>query len=159
LSSLDSISIKAADLDTIDWVSVLVLKTVAYLDGWVDLPSSVNRMAKKGMVAQAELSVGLLVVDNSGLVGCAFLNLHPALMYLGKLAVNPPRQDEGISRCLFEVSVQVAKAQGYAEIELLARIKFSENYAIFTAMEFRETGRTAYDGYDWSTSLTKKCRL
>jgi N-acetylglutamate synthase-like GNAT family acetyltransferase len=159
LSSLDPISIKAVDLDTIDWVSVLMLKTVAYMDGWVDLPSSVNRMAKKGMVAQAELSVGLLVVDNSGLVGCVFLNLHPAPMYLGKLAVNSPRQDEGISRCLFEVSVQVAKAQGYAEIELLARIKFSENYAIFTAMEFRETGRTAYDGYDWSTSLTKKCRL
>jgi hypothetical protein len=53
----------------------------------------------------------------------------------------------------------VAKAQGYAEIELLARIKFLENHATFTAMEFRETGRTAHDGYGRPPSVTKRCRL
>jgi N-acetylglutamate synthase-like GNAT family acetyltransferase len=157
LSFLDPISIRATDLDTTGWACGLVLKANAYMDGWVDQPSSANRMAKKDMVP--ELGAVLLLEDNSEIGGCVFLNPKTDPMYLGKLAVNPRRQGEGIWRRSFEVSVEVAKAQGYAEIELLARIKFLENHATFTAMEFRETGRTAHDGYGRPPSVTKRCRL
>jgi N-acetylglutamate synthase-like GNAT family acetyltransferase len=110
-----------------------------------------NRLTKEDMVAQAE--------DDSSLVGCVFLNPRTDAMYLGKLAVDPSRQGEGIGRRLFKASLAVAKAQKFAEIELRARIELTKNHTAFATLGFRETGRTAHDGYDRPTSVTMRCLL
>ena len=157
MSSLDPISIRTNDQVTTDWASIPMLKAFAYVDGWGDPPFLANRITKKDMLA--EPGVVFLVEDNSDLVVGVFLNPKTDAMYLGKLSVDPLRQGEGIGRRSCEASVEVAKAQGYAEIELQARIEVVENHATFTAMEFCEAGRTANDGSDWPTSVTMKCRL
>lgn len=161
MSSLDPIFIRPAESDTIDWASVLalVLKAFAYMEGRIDPPSSANRLTQEDMAAQAESGVVLLAEDDTGLVGCVFLTPKADVMYLGKLAVHPLRQGEGIGRRLFEASVAAAKAQKFAEIELQARVALTENHTAFTALGFRETGRTAHDGYDRPTSVTMRCRL
>jgi predicted N-acetyltransferase YhbS len=153
LPPLDRISIHPADPDTTDWASVLalVLTAFAYMEGRIDPPSLANRLTKEDMVAQAE--------DDSGLVGCVFLNPRTDAMYLGKLAVDPSRQGEGIGRRLFKASLAVAKAQKFAEIELRARIELTKNHTAFATLGFRETGRTAHDGYDRPTSVTMRCLL
>jgi N-acetylglutamate synthase-like GNAT family acetyltransferase len=111
------------------------------------------------MVVLAELGVVLLAENNSGLVGCAFLNPRTDVMYLGNLAVDPSCQGDGIMPRLFAVSVEVAKAHRYVEIELQAHVELMENHAIFVEMGFRETGRTAHDGYDRLILVTLRCRL
>ena len=80
-------------------------------------------------------------------------------MYLGKFAVETARQGQGIGRQLFEVAADAARAEGYREIELQARVELTENHVAFAAMGFCETGRTAHAGYDRPTSVTMRCAL
>lgn len=161
MSSLNPIFIRPAESDTTDWASVLalVLKAFAYMKGQIDPPSSANRLTQDDMAAQAESGVVLLAEDDTGLVGCVFLTPKADVMYIGKLAVDPSRQGEGIGRRLFEACVAAAKAQKFAEIELQARVELIENHTAFIALGFRETGRTAHDGYNRPTSVTMRCRL
>lgn len=160
MPSPSAISIRRAAADT-DWASVLslVLKAFAYMEDRIDPPSSANRLTQKDMAAQAKSGVVLLAENDCGLVGCVFLTPKTEAMYIGKLAVDPSCQGIGIGRRLFEASVEVAEEQGYAEMELQARVELTENHAAFAAMGFRETGRTAHDGYDRPTSVTMRCRL
>ena len=161
MSSVDLIFIRPAESDTTDWAFVLalVLKAFAYMEGRIDPPSSANRLTQDDMAAQAEFGVVLLAEDDTGLVGCVFLTPKADVMYIGKLAVDPSRQGEGIGRRLFEACVAAAKAQKFVEIELQARVELIENHTAFTALGFRETGRTAHDGYNRPTSVTMRCRL
>jgi GNAT superfamily N-acetyltransferase len=161
LPSFDQISIHPADPDTTDWASVLalVLKALAYIEGRIDPPSSANRLTQEDMAAQAASGVLLLAEDDSGLVGGVFLNQRIDAMHLGKLALDPSRQGEGIGRRLFKASVAAAEAQNFAENELQARIELTEIQTAVAALGFRETGRTVRDGYDRPTSVTMRCRL
>ena len=157
----DQISIHPADPDTTDWASVLalVLKAFAYMEGRIDPPSSANRLTQEDMAAQAASGVLLLAEDDSGLVGGVFLNQRIDAMHLGKLALDPSRQGEGIGRRLFKASVAAAEAQNFAENELQARIELTEIQTAVAALGFRETGRTVRDGYDRPTSVTMRCLL
>ena len=161
MPSFDQISIHPADPDTTDWASVLalVLKALAYIEGRIDPPSSANRLTQEDMAAQAASGVLLLAEDDSGLVGGVFLNQRIDAMHLGKLALVPSRQGEGIGRRLFKASVAAAEAQNFAENELQARIELTEIQTAVAALGFRETGRTVRDGYDRPTSVTMRCRL
>ena len=129
------------------------------MEGRIDPPSSANWLTQVDIAAQAESGVVLLAEDDTGLVGCVFLIPKADVMYIGKFAVDPSRQGEGIGRRLFEACVAVAKAQKFAKIELQARVELTENHAAFTALGFRETGRTAHDGYNRPTSVTMRYRL
>ena len=157
----DQISIHPADPDTTDWASVLalVLKAFAYMEGRIDPPSSANRLTQEDMAAQAASGVLLLAEDDSGLVGGVFLNQRIDAMHLGKLALDPSRQGEGIGRRLFKASVAGAKVQNFAENELQARIELTEIQTAVAGLGFRETGRTVRDGYDRPTSVTMRCLL
>jgi GNAT superfamily N-acetyltransferase len=161
LPPFDQISIHPADPDTTDWASVLalVLKAFAYMEGRIDPPSSANRLTQEDMAAQAASGVLLLAEDDSGLVGCVFLNHRTDAMHLGKLALDPSRQGEGIGRRLLKASVAAAKVQNFAEIELQACIELTEIHTAFATLGFREAGRTVRDGYDRPTSVTMRCRL
>ena len=111
------------------------------------------------MAAQAASGVLLLAEDDSGLVGGVFLNQRTDAMHLGKLALDPSRQGEGIGRRLFKASVAGAKVQNFAENELQARIELTEIQTAVAALGFREIGRTVRDGYDRSISVTMRCLL
>ena len=90
------------------------------------------------------------------LLGCVFLKPKGDAFYLGKLAIRPALQGEGIGRRLFEASIEEARARNLPEIELQARVELTENRAAFAAMGFREVGRTAHDGYNRPTSVTMR---
>ncbi len=150
-----------ADPETTDWASVLalVLKAFAYMEGRIDPPSSANRQTQEDMAAQAVSGVLLPAEDDSGLVGCVFLNHRTDAMQLGKLALDPSRQGECMGRRAIKASVAAAKVQNFAEIELQDRIELTEIHTAFATLGVRETGRTVRDGYDRPTSVTMRCRL
>jgi N-acetylglutamate synthase-like GNAT family acetyltransferase len=137
------------------------MKAFAYIERRTKPLRSANCLTKKDMVALAELGVVLLAENNSGLVGCVFLNPKTDVMYLGNLAVDPSRQGDGIMPRLFAVSVEVAKAHWYVEMEVPAQahVALLENHVTLVAMGFRETGRIAHDGYDQPILVTLRCRL
>ena len=159
MATSDSIAIKRAAADTADWQAVLdlVLEAFAYMEGRIDPPSSAHRLTVEAMAAQTEEGAVFIAEDwDDTLLGCVFLKPKGDALYLGKLAIRPARQGEGIGRRLFEASIEEARARNLPEIELQARVELTENHAAFAAMGFREVGRTAHDGYNRPTSVTMR---
>ena len=67
--------------------------------------------------------------------------------YVGKLAVDPGCQGQGIGRRLMQAVEALARSRGKAAIELQTRIELTGNHAAFARLGFHETDRTAHDGY------------
>ncbi len=159
MATPDSIAIKRAAADTADGQAVLdlVLEAFAYMEGRIDPPSSAHRLTVEAMAAQTEEGAVFMAEGRDGtLLGCVFLKPKGDAFYLGKLAIRPALQGEGIGRRLFEASIEESRARNLPEIELQARVELTENHAAFAAMGFREVGRTAHDGYDRPTSVTMR---
>ncbi|SJM28870.1 hypothetical protein BQ8482_110800 [Mesorhizobium delmotii] len=76
--------------------------------------------------------------------------------YIGKLAVEPDFQGQGIARQLMQVVEDLARNRGKPAIELQTRIELTGNHAAFARLGFRETERTAHKGYDRPTSITMR---
>ena len=159
MSQSNIIAIRRADPQGTDWQNVLelVLAAFAYMEDRIDPASSAYRLTVEAIRTQSEDGIVLLAEARVGLVGCVFLTRRPDVMYLGKLAVETARQGQAIGRQLFEVAADAARAEGYREVELQARVELTENYVAFAAMGFRETRRTAHSGYDLPTSVTMRC--
>ena len=79
--------------------------------------------------------------------------------YVGKLAVDPPAQGQGIGRALMARTEAEARALGLAALELQTRIELVENHRAFAAMGFVRIGETAHPGYDRPTSITMRKEL
>jgi hypothetical protein len=50
----------------------------------------------------------------------------------------------------------LARERGKDAIELQTRIELTTNHAAFARLGFRESGRTAHEGYDRPTSITMR---
>ena len=161
MSQPNIIAIRRADPQGTDWRNVLelALAAFAYMEDRIDPASSAHRLTVVAIRTQPEDGIVLLAGARAGLVGCVFLTRRHDVMYLGKLAVETARQEQGIGRQLFEVAADAARAEGYREVELQARVELTENHVAFAAMGFCETGRTAHAGYDRPTSVTMQCVL
>ncbi|WP_164066544.1 GNAT family N-acetyltransferase, partial [Serratia marcescens] len=77
---------------------------------------------------------GLIALEAERVVGCAFLAEKPDHFYLGKLAVAPDRQGQGIGRALVRHAEGLALAAGKPAIELQTRIELTGNHAAFGRM-------------------------
>ncbi|TIU28472.1 MAG: GNAT family N-acetyltransferase, partial [Mesorhizobium sp.] len=64
--------------------------------------------------------------------------------------------DRGIGGRLMQAVEDLARRRGKQTIELQTRIELTENHAAFARLGFRETGRTAHEGYDRPTSITMR---
>lgn len=53
----------------------------------------------------------------------------------------------------------LARSRNKPAIELQTRIELTVNHATFAGLGFRETERTAHDGYDRPTSITLRKEL
>ncbi|TIV75630.1 MAG: GNAT family N-acetyltransferase, partial [Mesorhizobium sp.] len=76
--------------------------------------------------------------------------------YVGKLAVEPELQSQGVGARLMQAVEDLARERGKDAIELQTRIELTANHAAFARLGFRETGRTAHAGYDRPTSITMR---
>lgn len=139
-----------------DWAALLRLirLSFAYMEGRVDPPSSMTRLAPETIAAQARNHEIWVIEDQGAPVACMFLTMKPDRMYLGKLAVAPTHRGKGLARRLIGQAEHRARIQGLPLLELQTRVELLENHATFTAMGFAQTGASAHDGFDHPTSLT-----
>lgn len=156
-----AISVVAMPPDFEDWEPLLAMVRASFaaMDGVIDPPSSVHRLTPQSLRAKAQAETAFLARDGAAIVGCLFLAAHPRHFYLGKLAVLPPWQGRGIGRWLLESAERHAIGAGKPVIELQTRVELTDNYRAFRALGFVETGRTAHDGFDRTTSVTMRKRL
>jgi len=139
-----------------DWPGVLDLIRQAFagMEGRIDPPSSLHRLTVGALAAHE----GEVWVD-APLRACMVLTVKPGRLYLGKLAVRPDLQGQGLGRGMVARAEERARALGLPVLELETRVELVENHATFTRLGFREVGRSAHDGFDRPTSITFQKRV
>ena len=120
-----------------DWSTILRLiqTEFAFMAGRIDPPSSMQALTEAMIAAQPEVWVA-----GAPPIACMFLTPKADALYLGKLAVAASHRGQGLARRM--------------AVELQTRIELVENHAVFVALGFVETARTAHKGYDRPTALT-----
>ncbi|WP_224548718.1 GNAT family N-acetyltransferase [Mesorhizobium sp. CA16] len=145
-----------ADFDRWDDLLALIRRAFAYMDGVIDPPSSAHLLTSEALAAKAKRETGFLAVENGRIVGCVFALERSRDFYVGKLAVEPRLQGQGVGTRLMRAVEDLARKRGMDAIELQTRIELTANHAAFTQLGFRETERTAHAGYDRPTSITMR---
>lgn len=136
-----------------DWAQLMdVLRTAfAGMAGRIDPPSSLTRMHESdfpGLLNSSEIwVVGVPVVAT------VTLSVRPGALYIGKLAVAPDYQGQGLSRQLIALAEIRARAHALAELMLETRVELVENHSLFRHLGFTETARRAHAGFDRPTTV------
>lgn len=132
----------------------LARRSFAYMDGVIDPPSSVHRLTPATLAEKAARETALVASLGGRLAGCVFLADRGSHLYVGKLAVDPGMQGKGVGRRLMEAAERHARALGRTALELQTRVELTGNQTTFARLGFRETGRTAHEGFDRPTTVT-----
>lgn len=137
-----------------DWAALLRLirESFADMEGRIDPPSSMHRLTPESIAAQAQMHEVWAIGDPPA--ACVFLTPRATGLYIGKLAVAAPHRGKGHARALIGLAEARARALGLPALELETRVELAENHAIFRALGFVETGRSAHPGFDRPTSVT-----
>jgi ribosomal protein S18 acetylase RimI-like enzyme len=133
-------------------VLALLTEAFAYMEGVIDPPSSLTRMALADLARDA--ARGELWAIEPGPVACMILTPEADTLYLGKLAVAASHRGCRLARVMVEQAVARARALGLPSVTLQTRVELTANHAAFAAMGFVETGRTAHPGFARPTSIT-----
>ncbi|MER8763116.1 GNAT family N-acetyltransferase [Mesorhizobium sp. M0701] len=146
----------AADFDRWDEVLALVMRAFAFMDEVIDPPSSAHRLTVENLRARALEETAFLALKGNEIVGCVFVLKRADDLYIGKLAVEPTLQGQGVGKQLMQAVEDLARSRNRTAIELQTRVELTGNHAAFARLGFRETERTAHKGYDRPTSITMR---
>lgn len=133
-------------------VLALIRTEFSYMDGRIDPPSSMHRLALADVARQC--IDGEVWSLGTPIVACMFLTVRPDCLYLGKLAVAASERGKGHAARLVGIARHRARAMDLAIVELQTRIELVENHAAFARMGFRKTAESAHEGYDRNTTIT-----
>ncbi|MBZ9888036.1 GNAT family N-acetyltransferase [Mesorhizobium sp. BR1-1-3] len=161
MDRIEAVSIRRipTDFDRWDDVLALIMRAFASMDDVIDPPSSAHLLTADTLRDKAGRETGFVALKGDRIVGCVFALEKVAEFYVGKLAVAPDCQGQGIGRQLMQAVEDLARSRGKAAIELQTRIELTANHAAFARLGFRETERTAHDGYARPTSVTMRKAL
>lgn len=134
-------------------------RSFAYMDGVIDPPSSIHRLTPATLPEKATRETALVAFCRGALAGCVFLADRGDDLYIGKLAVEPAMQGKGVGRALMDATERHARGLGRTALELQTRVELTGNQAAFARLGFRETGRSAHEGFDRPTSVTMRKEL
>lgn len=143
------------------WPQLLELlhAAFAYQHPRIDPPSSLMKFTAESLAAKAAGETLFVALDGEELVGCVFAAPRGEALYIGKFAVSPTRQGEGIGARLLREVESFAKRRGIELLELDTRIELHENHATFAALGFSKIAEGAHPGYTHTTFITMRKRL
>ncbi len=116
------------------------------MDGVIDPPSSAHLLTAESLKDKAGQETVFLALQDGRIAGCIFALERADDFYVGKLAVEPEFQGQGIGRRLMQAVEDLARSRNKPAIELQTRIELTANHATFARLGFRETARTAHHG-------------
>lgn len=137
----------------------LVMASFAYMDGVIDPPSSAHRLTPANLAQKARDEIAYVATDGEAMIGCVFLRPEPDCLYVGKLAIAPGRQGQGLGRRLLAVAEDEARKLGLPALRLETRIELVANHATFGRWGFVKTAENAHAGFDRTTSIEMQKRL
>ena len=155
------IEVNQAPQEFTQWVGLLELlhAAFAYQNDRIDPPSSLYKLDAQSLAQKAHEETLFLATENGALVGCAFAVVKPGCVYVGKFAVWPARQGQGIGRSLMQEVESFAQTTGKSVMELETRIELVENHKTFASFGFVKTAEHAHAGYTRTTFITMQKAL
>jgi len=156
-----TLEIKRATAQFRDWDTLVKLlrAAFAYQDNRINPPSSVHALDVESVALKARKEQLFLAFDGTAVVGCVFARRQGNALYVGKLAVWPHRQREGIARRLMQATEHFAYENGLPTLELDTRIELNENHQAFEALGFTKTAEGAHEGFNRPTFITMRKRI
>ncbi|RUM26682.1 GNAT family N-acetyltransferase [Rhizobium vallis] len=134
-----------------DELLALILAAFASMNGRIDPPSSALRLTAQALAEKAEAEIGHVAIEEGKLTGCLFLRPEADCLYVGKLAVLPTAQGEGLGRRLLAIAEETAAALDLPALRLETRIELTDNHAVFAAWGFSRTAEKAHPGFARTT--------
>lgn len=138
-----------------DMAPVLALLRMAFagMERRIDPPSSLHQLTEVGIAEQAQAGEVWVI----GELACMFLTpcpeADPPELYLGKLAVHPSAQRQGLARALIKLAEQRAHALGLSVLRLKTRVELVENHRAFEKMGFTNVAEHSHPSFDRPTSF------
>ncbi|MUO27991.1 GNAT family N-acetyltransferase [Agrobacterium vitis] len=135
-----------------DDLLALVLEAFDYMHPLIDPPSSALKLTAEALKAKAHEEIGYAALIDGKLVGCLFCRQSEAdRLYVGKVAVLPGLQGQGIGRAMLKAAEGVAHACGVRHLQLETRIELDNNHKRFEKWGFHVVGEKSHPGYDRAT--------
>lgn len=136
----------------------LILRAFAPMTGRIDPPSSALTLTPAALADRARRE-HLYLAGGASLAGCAFFAEQADALYIGKLAIDPAYQRQGLGRAFIGAAHDLARARGLPRLRLETRIELTENHAAFRALGFCRTAGKRHPGFDRITSITMERAL
>jgi N-acetylglutamate synthase-like GNAT family acetyltransferase len=149
-------SLEKIDARFDDWQSLLDLISHAfsYMNEVIDPPSSATRLTLQSLKEKASAEIGYVVRQADTLCGCAFFRPEaPDFLYIGKLAIAPYAQGNGLGRLFLERAIVEARTRGLPKLRLETRVELTGNHACFARWGFEKTAEKAHPGFDRPTFI------
>ena len=156
-----NIKVTQADDSFMDWHALLELLHEAFLfmGDRIAPPSSLHLLTPDSIAAKAQHESLFLATHRAKLVGCVFATPKPDSLYVGKLAVHPDYQRNGIGRRLMDAVERYALSKGIQALELNTRIELTENHNTFKSMGYFVISEHSHEGYDRPTYISMRKAL
>ncbi|MCP4187605.1 MAG: GNAT family N-acetyltransferase [Gammaproteobacteria bacterium] len=156
-----NVMVEHADKSFEEWRKLLALLHAAfdYQKNRIDPPSSLYRLDESSLAKKSENECLLLARIDGELVGCVFAKEMSGFLYLGKLAVFPYLQGQGVGKHLVHAVENLARKRNQRVLELETRIELEENHKTFCRLGFIKVSEGAHEGYDKPTFITMRKQL
>jgi ribosomal protein S18 acetylase RimI-like enzyme len=148
------------DFDQWQQLLELLRSAFSFQTSRINPPSSLQNLNAKSLEKKAKSEALFLAWSDDNLVGCIFAKaIADNALYVGKHAVLPTYQGQGIGSALMKAIELYAKEQAKGCLELQVRVELTENQATFSSLGFIETQRTSHPGFETITSVTMQKML
>lgn len=139
----------------VDWTLLqeLIRSAFASMEGRIDPPSSIISMAPADFARKAADETLIVAKSGGVLVGCIFCQRSDPWLYVGKMAVAPDQQGQGVGRLLMEEARCLAAELELLGVELETRIELTENHITFARLGFVKIAESSHEGYSRATSI------
>lgn len=142
-----------AGFDRWDDLLALILDAFSYMQSRIDPPSSALRLTPESLRRKAEAEIVYLAWDGPELLGCVFLRPEADCLYIGKLAIRPSAQKQGVGKAFQQVAQDCAAHLHLPELRLETRVELVENHLVFARWGFVKTAENAHPGFTRPTSI------
>lgn len=140
-------------------VAGLIRRAFAYMDTRIDPPSSLHRMSISDFESKMREERLVVIRREHQMLACMFCRPENHWLYVGKVAVEPTLQGQGLGTALFQTAFELATNLGLKGLELETRIELSENHRAFEKLGFKKISLSAHPGYTRPTSIKMRAAL
>ncbi len=124
------------------------LTQLAFKDyGWLDPPSGALRETEATVRDDLGRGGGALASIGRRAVGCLRFEPEPGYLHVGRVAVDPAWQRQGVGTALMAWVHARARAEGYSEVRVGVRQQLPENLRFYQRLGYRVIAEHRHPGY------------